>query len=399
MSIKSIKRFIRRNLLSERTAEKIRKMRYVTALHLGRTFAFAPGKVVFSSFSGRSYSDNPRCISEMLHKMCPKAEIVWLIGKPDEWRSKVPDYVRLVPRYSPKAAFELGSARVWVDNFTQLNYLRPKKGKQFYMQTWHGDRAFKKIGYDNDVQEKYRLEYRIEEECDVFLSGSDFGEKMFGTAFRYHGPFLKNGAPRNDILVRNDPAEIAAVKAKLGIDPAIKLLLYAPTYRETTTVIPKEAQMDLLRTLQHLEKTTGDKWMCLYRAHYLSTGIDLDSVQDRLIDMTRHDDMSELLLIADILLTDYSSSAMDYCVMDRPVLLFQSDIEDYLAHREMYFDMKDTPFFVAMDQGELERLITDMTPGKAAENCRAIRDYFGICENGRATEEACKYIIDKLTLK
>ena len=245
----------------------------------------------------------------------------------------------------------------------------------------------------------YRLEYRLEQDCDVFLTGSDFGEKMYGTAFRYHGPFLKYGAPRNDILVRNDPAEIAAVKAKIGIDPAIKLLLYAPTYRETTTVVPKEAQMDLLRTLEHLETTTGDKWMCLYRAHYLSTGIDLDSVRDRLIDMTRYGDMAELLLIADMLLTDYSSSAMDYCLLGRPVLLFQSDIEDYLAHREMYFKMSDTPFLVAMDQAELEQLISDMTPEKAAENCRAIQDYFGFSETGRATEESCKYIIDKLTVK
>lgn len=385
--------------LKKEFRNKSRAVRYITAFHMGRLLSFDPNKVVFSSFSGRSYSDNPRCISEMLHDMCPQAKIVWLLQKPDEWKDTVPDYVTVVPRFSMKSAYEMGSARVWVDNFTQLPYLIPKKGKQFYMQTWHGDRAFKKIGYDNDIMEKYRMTRRVEEQCDVFLSGSDFGEKMFGTAFRYHGPFLKNGAPRNDVLVRNDPEEIAAVKEKLGIDPSIKLLLYAPTYRETTTTVPKDAQMDLLRTLQHLEKTTGDKWMCLYRAHYLSTGIDLTAVQDRLIDMSKYDTMSDLLLIADMLLTDYSSSAMDYCLLDRPVLLFQADIEDYLAHREMYFKMSDTPFLVAMNQSELENLISDMTPEMAAENCRAIRDYFGFSETGRATEEACRYIIDKLSVK
>lgn len=388
-----------RRIFSGNARKQLQKLFYYTAFRAGRTFAFDSKSVVFSSFSGRSYSDNPRCISEMLHEICPQAKITWLVGNPDELRSSIPDYITLMKRFSPQASFALGAARVWVDNFTKQNYLPPKKGKQFYMQTWHGDRAFKKIGYDNDIRERYRLEYRIEEECDVLLTGSTFGERMFGTAFRYQGACLKNGAPRNDILVRNSPSEIAAVKAKLGIDPAIKLLLYAPTYRETTSVVPKEAQMDLLRTLEHLNKTTGEKWMCLYRAHYLSSGIDLKSASDKLIDMSQYDNMSELLLIADMLLTDYSSSAMDYCLLDRPVLLFQSDIEDYLAHREMYFDMKDTPFFVAMDQAELEALISGMTDKKAADNCRAIREYFGIYENGRATEEACRWIIEKLNLK
>lgn len=399
MALKKVKQFIKQHTFVGKFAEPLRQIRHKTAAWAGRTFAFDHQKVVFSSFSGRSYSDNPRCISEKLHEMYPQAHISWIALNPEEVRADVPDYVKLYARHNPRASFELGSARVWVDNFTKWPFMPHKKGKQFYMQTWHGDRAFKKIGYDNDIREMYRLEYRLEQDCDVFLTGSDFGEKMYGTAFRYHGPFLKYGAPRNDILVRNDPAEIAAVKAKIGIDPSIKLLLYAPTYRETTTVVPKEAQMDLLRTLEHLEKTTGNRWMCLYRAHYLSTGIDLDSVRDRLIDMSRYGDMAELLLISDMLLTDYSSSAMDYCLLNRPVLLFQADIEDYLAHREMYFKMSDTPFLVAMNQAELEALITSMTPETAAENCRAIQDYFGFAETGRATEEACRYIIDKLTAK
>ena len=377
----------------------LRKVRNKTALLAGRTFAFDAKKVVFSSFSGRSYSDNPRYISEKLHEMYPEAHISWLALNPDELRKSVPDYVKVVARHSAQGCFELGSARVWVDNFTKTPYLAHKKGKQFYMQTWHGDRPFKTIGYDNDILEQYRLEYRLEEDCDAFLIGSDFGKRVMDTAFRCKGAYLKYGAPRNDILVRQDPTDIAAVKAKIGVDPAIRLLLYAPTYRETTSTVPKDAQMDLLRTLEHLEKTTGDKWMCLYRAHYLSTGIDLDSVRDRLIDMSRYEDMSELLLIADMLLTDYSSSATDYCIMDRPVLLFQADIEDYLAHREMYFKMSESPFLVAMNQSELEQLITELTPERVAENCRALREFFGFAETGRATEEACNYIIDKLNAK
>ena len=82
--------------------------------------------------------------------------------------------------------------------------------------------------------------------------------------------------------------------------------------------------------------------------------------------------------------------------MDKPVLLYQADIADYVSHREMYYSMDETPFLVAQNQDELDQLIADITPERAAENCRAIREYFGFNETGHSTEEACKYIIDKL---
>ncbi len=390
MTSKQIKDFVKAHLGSH--WDSFRLHYFQSALTAGRLLAFDPKKVVFSSFAGRSYSDNPRCISEKLHEMAPDAHICWLLRDPRQWRGKVPDYVHIYHYNRWVSSFVLGSARVWVDNFSKLVFPNRKMGQQIYMQTWHGDRAFKKIGYDNNTVDYYRLE----ETCDVFLTGSTFGQNLYRSAFHYKGPFLHYGCPRNDILVRNDPAEAAAVRRKLNLSPDTKLLLYAPTYRDTKAIIPKEAQMDLLRTLEALEKATGEHWMCLYRAHYMTSGIDLSAVQHRLIDMTQYDDMSELLLIADMLLTDYSSSAMDYAIMDKPVLLYQADIDDYLRHREMYSRMSDTPFLVARTQEELERLIARVTPELAAENCRAIREYFGFNETGHATEEACKYIIDKL---
>ena len=392
MTFRQFKDYIKFHTFIGKHWDSVRMGYFQSGLTLGRVLAFDPKRVVFSSFSGRSYSDNPRCISEKLHEMYPEAHICWLLREPKKWRDKVPDYVRIYRANRWMSGFILGTARVWVDNFSKLVFPNRKMGQQIYMQTWHGDRAFKKIGYDNNTVDYYRLE----ETCDVFLTGSTFGQNLYRSAFHYTGPFLNYGCPRNDILVRNDPAEAAAVRKKLGISADTKLLLYAPTYRDTKAIIPKEAQMDLLHTLEQLEKTTGQHWMCLYRAHYMTNGIDLSSVQHRLIDMTSYDSMSELLLIADMLLTDYSSSAMDYAIMDKPVLLYQADIADYVSHREMYYSMDETPFLVAQNQDELDQLIADITPERAAENCRAIRAYFGFNETGHSTEEACKYIIDKL---
>lgn len=351
-----------------------------------------PKKVVFMSFRGRSYNDNPRAISERLHERCPDAKIVWAFRASDfdAMQAAVPDYVKCINYASRKSLIELATARVWVDNFTKDISLKGRpRGKQFYIQTWHGDRAIKKICYDLGT-----TFYRIEEEADLVLTGSEFGQQMYRTAFRYNGEYLNMGAPRNDILVRNDPAEAAAIREKLGIDPDTKLLLYAPTYRETTSIIPKEAQMDLLRTLDLLE-SRGEKWKCLYRAHYLSEGIDI-SADPRLIPASDYDNMSELLLISDMLLTDYSSCAMDYCILNRPVFMFMADYEEYLASRDVYYDPHDTPLLIAHTQSELETLILSTDAQAAAANCAAIRKYYGMNETGHATDAVCDYIIDKL---
>ena len=350
-------------------------------------------KVVFESFRGRSYSDNPRVISERLHERRPQTDIVWLF-KGDAFREqmkKVPDYVRCVNRKSRKSWIELATARVWVDNFTKDPELRGfPKDRQFYVQTWHGDRPMKKIAYDTAD-----IGYRLEEECSRVVTGSEFGMKMYRTAFRYGGEYINAGAPRNDILVRNDPADVRRIRAKLGVPEGVKLLLYAPTYREDTATIQRESQMDLARILNLLE-LNGDRWMCLYRAHYMSEGIDLESVQGRLIDMTRYEDMSELLLVSDMLLTDYSSCATDYCVLDRPVFMFMADYEHYLSTRAFYYDPHDTPLLIAHSQTELEKLIRSTDEEAARRNCRALREWYGINETGRATDTVCDFIISKL---
>jgi len=351
-------------------------------------------KVVFSCFQGRSYDDSPRVISERLHERCPEAKIVWLLDG-EAMRTvkpKMPDYIRTV-RYKSRTAFgELATARVWVDNFTKHNCLRWNRDRQFYIQTWHGDRAIKKICYDIGLPG----DRRIEERCDRVVTASSFGEGMFRTAFRYRGEYIRAGTPRNDVLVKNDPAQAARIRQKLGVAPGVKLLLYAPTYRENASIVPKRAQMDLGRTLDRLEKKTGARWMCLYRAHYLSGGIDLEAVRGRIVDATRYEDMAQLLLAADMVLTDYSSCALDFILRDKPALFFTADWDEYVSTRPVYFDVRQTPCMTAADQDELEALIDSLTKERVRENCAAIRDWFGYYETGRATDAVCDYIIGKL---
>ena len=355
---------------------------------------------VFSSFDFRSYNDNPRYISEKLHELRPETDIVWLFRDKDAARKKfdIPPYVRALNSIDRDGVEAQARARVTVDNFNKRFYLKFPAEGQIYIQTWHGDRAFKKVGYDNPHQYT-RFNRMLEEKCTLGVTGSDYGDMQFRSAFHYKGELLKVGYPRNDILLRDDPAEGQAIREKLGLSQDVKLLLYAPTFRDTEQKNHEvqKVRLDLNHVLDVLEETTGEKWQCLVRAHYMTRGIPFDDGSGRLIAASAHPEMAELLKISDALITDYSSCAGDFALTRRPIWLYQDDLEDYQTNnRALYFDMKDSPYWVADTPEEMDALIRATTPERARENCDAILRFYGEAETGHAAQSVAEYIISKL---
>ena len=348
-------------------------------------------RIVFSSLISRNYGDNLKPISEMLHEMKPDAEIIWMFRDIEAKKAIVPDYVQLRDPITLAGLRAYATARVWVDNFTLRPYYKRRIGQQFYMNTWHGDRAFKKYAYDAFPDGPRR----IEETCDIMLAASEFGKRVIRSAFRYNGELLVEGCPRNDCLMNPDPEKAASIKAKLGIEDDVKLLIYCPTFRDSTINSAFKDGIDLERALDELEKKTGDKWKCLFRAHHLAYGGLALKQGGRLIDMSKYEDMADLLLISDALVTDYSSAAMDFSLTGRRVFIYQDDVDSYTANdRQLHFRMEDSPFLVAHDMDELSAIIAATDDEDAAENCRAIADFFGTIETGEATRRCCEKIIE-----
>lgn len=362
---------------------------YIRAVRTAR--GIDKNKIVFSCLMARTYGDNLKPISEMLHAKRPDAKIVWMFRDPESKKGVTPDYVVCCDPISRRGLAEYATARVWVDNFTLGHYLKRRKGQQFYLNTWHGDRAFKKYAYDAFPNQRRRME----EDCDLVLTGSDFGERVLRSAFRYQGETFCYGSPRNDCLVNYDPEKAAAIRKKIGVEEGVRLLIFCPTFRDSSRQTALKSGVDLEKALDDLERVTGAKWKCLFRAHHLHTaGLALKE-SGRMLDMTGYEDMADLLLISDALITDYSSAAMDFCLLNRPIFLYQDDLEDYTHNdRGLHFSMEDSPFLVAKNQRELTELIEKTGPEQAAENCRAIEAFFGFHETGRATEKVCEKIME-----
>ncbi len=347
-------------------------------------------KIVFESFHGKQYSDNPRAISEAMHRLDPTIQLVWGVEDPEKLRPQVPEYVRLCQVDTPAYRRERATAAAYVRNEAMTEDLRKGKG-QLYIQTWHGDRGIKRIVYDARAREARGTQVVDDALTDLFVVGSDYAEKRIQTAFAYHGETLKAGCPRNDCLVH--PAGGEKIREKLGIKPGQKLLLYAPTLRKGHKVV--EGTLNLAETLAALQKRDGASWVGLMRAHPKSLGLRVQDGGD-VVDVSAYPDMSDLLMIADALITDYSSCAGDFLLRKKPLILAQFDLAQYNEEeRSFYVDPAEAGFLIARSQAELGALLQNTTDRQFAENCERVLAFFGTRETGSAAEACCRWILER----
>ena len=342
-----------------------------------RLYGVEGDKVFFSSYDGALYNDNPRAVAEALRRLAPGAKILFRLNGRGMAQADIPEGIEKVPRFTPRTLKEMATSKVIVTNAAMKIWMK-KFPDQLYVQTWHGDRGFKKVQLDLEPRRRY-----FREECgriDVAVSGSDFGSRVFRSAFDVKGEILECGCPRNDILLKNPPELAQRTRKALGIPDGTRVLMYAPTFRTGSSGSVQEAGLSLEAVRAALEKATGGRWVCLTRGHIDSRGIRSDAARD----VSDWPEVSPLLLATDLLITDYSSIGGDFMLLNRPVIFYMPDLNDYLDERGLYFDPLQSPLLVARTEKELLKILEGPLDGP--RNCRAVLDFFGCRETGRAAE-------------
>ena len=347
-------------------------------------FGVEKDTVLFSSYAGRGYSDNPRCVSEALHALRPELKIVWQLEDGAAPRD-LPDYVRVVRAHSLGALRAFSTARCIVDNMNRPQYMLKFPG-QLYLQTWHGDRGFKRVLFDMGTNEPFPDGAQM----DLAVSGSAFGSRVYRSSLRYEGEIMELGCPRNDILVKNPPEEAAAARKALSVPEGARVLLYAPTFRDAQRGHVHKAGLSLEAVRETLEAATGERWLCLTRGHEQTRGVAADGARD----VSDFPDVSRLLLACDMVITDYSSIGGDFMLLGRPVIYYQLDRGAYDAERGLYFDPDQSPLLVAHSQDELIEMLSNPIDGPA--NCRAVLDFFGANETGHASQSVAEWISERM---
>lgn len=226
---------------------------------------------------------------------------------------------------------------------------------QILVSLWHAAINYKRIALDSYeysfnkyARELFKMSNPIP---DFMVAGSQSFIDTGSVAFGYdENVFVKTGLPRNDVLFVSNNKLIKETKTKLGIDLNKKIVLYAPTWRKGNradlhSLNPKSV-------VRSLSRRFGGDWVFLYRGHTFTTTF-WNGVENA-IDVSNYPDSQEIILISDIIISDYSSLIYDAAIANKPVFLYIPDYKRYLkAERGFYIDPSSLPFPISYDNKEL----------------------------------------------
>jgi len=343
-----------------------------------------PDVVLFNSWGGR-VADNPRAVAEELRRRDAPLEHVWVLAE----GSQAPEGATVVRPGSVAHLEQLGRARYIVSSNVLPGYFRKKRATS-YLQTWHGT-PLKRIAFDMPdprfaagTRRYFAMLEREIANWDFLVSPNGFSTEVLRRAFRYNGEIVETGYPRNDVLSAPDRDVVRArVREELGLAEGVCAVLYAPTWRDDASF---STELDLPRMAAEL----GDGYAILLRAHKaVADTVALDE-GGGVLNVSDRDDVAELFLAADVLITDYSSVMFDFAVTRKPMLFFTYDLAYYRDElRGFYLDLeREAPGPLIDDAGDLVDALRDVDRVRAEHDdaYERFRRRFCHLEDGRAAQ-------------
>ncbi|MGW8376790.1 CDP-glycerol glycerophosphotransferase family protein [Streptomyces sp. ODS28] len=345
--------------------------------------------VLYSSFDGRQFSDSPRAVHAELASRPTGLAHLWCAA---DQQAGIPDGVPSVAKGGAAWYEALARCRYVVTN-TQLPEWFVRREGQFVVQTWHGT-PLKRIGADLEGTAYGNSGYiaslaQRAGQWSLLVSPNRFSTPILTRALGYEGEVLECGYPRNDLLHAAGREQAAAeVRRDLGLPDGKRIVLYAPTWREDRPLGGGRYALDLPLDLEEAERRLGGECVLLVRKHYL-VGDRVPGTGTGLVrDVSGYPDVSALLLVSDVLVTDYSSLMFDFAQTGRPMLFYTYDLDRYRDMlRGFYFDFEDqAPGPLLRTGEELIEALRDPV-GATAQHHAAYEDFrrrFCDLDDGRA---------------
>ena len=369
-------------------------------------------QIIFSSFQGRLYSSSPKAIYEYMisNPQFDDYKFIWAFNKPEQKQSLFTDGRTVLVKYNSKDFFKyLASSKYWIFNFKTPEYF-VKKENQIFLQCWHGT-PLKRIGMDIEVdgnaatdKKKIHESYLNDaKKYDYFISPSRYATERFVSSFGLklldkENIIIEQGYPRNDKLKNFDADDIIEIKRKLNISSDKKVILYCPTFRDDQYKPGVGHTYQLGINLLRLKEKLGDGYFLLLRLHYLvSNKIDISQFKGFALDVSSYDDINDLYLISDVLVTDYSSVFFDFANLNRPMIFYMYDRELYQGTlRDFYLDLKDIPGPIIEDECKLIEALRniDEIACKYQEKIKQFSSVYNYLDDGHATERTIKELMN-----
>lgn len=326
--------------------------------------------ILFQSYGGRSYSCSPKAIYEaaLSDPEYSDFNFVWVFNSPEKYRFlEKSARTKVIKRRSLSYYKNLATAGYWVIN-SLLSPTVKKRDGQIMLQCWHGT-PLKRLRADivpgtknatntlDDFKEKNMIDVP---RFDYFLSPSRYATEKFKSAFQidmYNSncKIIEAGYPRNDALINYSKKDIIRLKKRYNLPTNKKVILYAPTWRDNQYSIKNgfEYQPDI--DFDKLKKDFSDEYIVILRLHYyIANSISIKNHEGFLFNLSDVDDINDLYIVSDVLLTDYSSVFFDYANLCRPIIFYMTDKELYKNElRGLYMDINELPGRVCENQKSL----------------------------------------------
>lgn len=261
-------------------------------------------------------------------------------------------------------------AKIWITNTNIERGMRFKKTDQVYLNTWHGTgpKAFGNTG---------KRRYYHFEDIDILCCD---GQYQRDAMVNYYGAkdesIIYSGRPREDELYRINDADILSIKKNLKIPLGKRVILYAPTWRDSKDGGKTYAIAPPITTKKWEDALEND-YVVLFRSHVVSTVAENLEFGGLFIDVSKYLNINHLYAIADILITDYSSTMFDYALLDKPVICFAYDYDSFLSETKLLFDLeKEMPSGVFKNEDKLLKHIREMDYQIESKKTKAFKDKF-----------------------
>jgi CDP-glycerol glycerophosphotransferase (TagB/SpsB family) len=332
---------------------------------------------IYSAKNFKNFKSYFHCPNKNLFKSLEEKEIIPVRGVFSFW-------VMLRAKY------------LFIDN---NNFFNPNPsflfGRFNFIQCWHGT-PLKKMGEDILIKKrKFSLVKKIEEnKYDMVVSNCPYSSKIFKKLFS-SSKILETGYPRNDIFKFPDFFSIEKLKEKINLNKYNKIFLYAPTFRKLKENTNPFSGIFLKKINDIM---LSDNSIFLIKQHPYASSIEGLDKFSRIIDISEIvNDIQEVLIYTDILITDYSSVFFDYSLLNKPMIFFAKDLDDYDNDRGLYLNYrKEMPGPIIENDKEFLKLLNNYKILYSKNNINKIRIFknkFNKYQDGKNCERLFKKLL------
>ncbi len=380
--------------------------------HVRKKFRVDDKMILFSAFDGRNYSDSPKAIYlRMLSDPAYKDyKFVWAFRKVKKNMALLENPNTYIVKVNTGGYEQIcATAKYWMFNYRIADHIYPK-ADQVYVELWHGT-PLKRLGYDIAISDnalnskaEIRDKYRIDaQKFKYMLAPSPFAAEKFESAWNLKAvgksdTLLVAGYPRNDFLINHTQKQVLEIRRRLKLPPNKKVILYAPTWRDNQHKSGVGYTYELGVDFNELRRQLGKDYVILFRAHYLvASRFNFKKFKGFVYNVSAMDDINELYVASDLLITDYSSVFFDYANLNRPILFYMYDLEDYGTEiRGFYIDLKELPGDIVENQEDLVDAIKAVRYDSSyyAKKYKEFHEKFNPLDDGKASERVIRAVLE-----